>query len=449
MHNTLTRETVNSERHGTERSGSVDGEQFQREDIQRTMAAQFNEPLDLEAALDRIRGQIPVPSDIEHVPLREAVGRILAEPLRSPLALPPFDNSAMDGYAISAPVDADLHNQTFRLIGTSAAGHPFDGHVSEGECVRIFTGAATPLGTTRVVLQEDVTAGEGTITISGHPDPRSNIRPQGHDLERGTVLDEAGTRINGFRIGRYAASGFAEVPVFPAPKIGVFSTGDELLPPGTPVADLPPGAIYESNRHALMALMADLPVSIVDLGNLPDEPAAVVSALSGAGESCDVVITSGGVSVGDHDHVKRSVEQLGELDFWRLNLKPGKPLAFGRLGNARFFGLPGNPVSTIVTWLLIARPAVLALCGATDRPPLRLTAELTSALQHTPGRTEYQRGRYAAASNGSSIQVSVTGHQASNRLSSFADANCLIEVPKTSADLPAGQLVQILPLMEL
>ncbi len=416
------------------------------------MSNHSNEPLDLDVALSRIRAQILPRTDarmeVEVVALEEALGRVLAEPVHTPLALPPFDNSAMDGYALAEAPEIDVSGRTFKVIGTSAAGHPFDGSVEPGECVRVFTGAATPAGCRRVVLQEDTDAHGDEMRITGSPDPRSNIRPTGHDVEAGTLLDPEGTCIDGFRIGRYAASGISRVPVFCRPRVGLFSTGDELCDLDVPPEALPAGAIYESNRHALMALMNDLPVEIEDFGNLRDDPEAIRDALASAAGRCDVIITSGGVSVGDHDHVKGIVEELGALDFWRLNLKPGKPLAFGNIGEAAFFGLPGNPVSTIITWLLIARPAVLTLCGATPRIPVRLTARLSSEVAHTPGRAEYQRGHFRGMEDGT-IEVSITGHQASNRLSSFAEANCLVEVPKERADLKPGEPVQILPLSEL
>ncbi len=411
------------------------------------MRQQFNQPLDLDVALERICAQMQPTSRVEQVPLAAALGRVLATPVTSPIALPPFDNSAMDGYAVSDTPEDDLKQRRYTLIGTSAAGHPFDGEVREGQCVRIFTGAAIPAGARRVVLQEDTDADGTIITVSGAPDPRSNIRPQGHDVVEGELLDEAGTQVDAFRVGRYAASGVAQVQVHEQPVVGIFSTGDELMP--LEARELPPGAIYESNRHALAALLDTLPVQVRDLGNLLDSPEAVRDAIKAASQTCDVVITSGGVSVGEHDHVKGAVEQLGTLDFWRLNLKPGKPLAFGRVGDAWFFGLPGNPVSTIVTWLLIAKPAIMNLCGANLSPKVRLTARLTSPLHHSPGRAEYQRGFYRASEEGPTLDVEVNGHQASNRLTSFASANCLIEVPSECGDVEAGQLVQIIPLASL
>ncbi len=406
-------------------------------------------PLDLEQAAQRIRARIQPVQRVEQATLLDALGRVLAEPLHSPIDLPPFDNSAMDGYAVCTPVEQDVKGSQFRRIGVSAAGHPFTGSIRPGECVRIFTGAATPAGTQRILLQEDCDAQGDTVVVSGTPEPRSNIRSRGNDLTAGSLLDPAGVRVNAFRVGRYAASGIDKLTVFARPTVGVFSTGDELAPIGTPAQALPPGSIYESNRHALMALMAGLPVIVEDLGSLPDDPAAIRSALVNAARRCDVIVTSGGVSVGDHDHVKAVVESLGSLDFWRLNLKPGKPLAFGRLNDALFFGLPGNPVSTIITWLLIAQPAVLALCGAQVEPPARLHARLTCQVRHSPGRTEYQRGRYDVAAQSDGLAVDICGDQASNRLSSFDGANCLVEIPADAGDLPTGSRVQILPLHAL
>ena len=408
------------------------------------MSAHSNQPLPLDEALARICAQMGPTGASDTVELGQSLGRVLADSVSAAVALPPFDASAMDGYAVAAAPDTDIRGQTFDVIGESAAGHPCVESVTGNSCVRIFTGAPVPPGCQRVVLQEDCERRGEQILISGSPDPRTNIRPLGDDLPAGAPLDEPGALIDAVRIGRYAAAGVHRLSVHPEPTVGVFATGDELVEPSTPTDELPPGAIYESNRHALIALLDALPVRVQDLGCLRDDPAAVRAALRTASETCDVIITSGGVSVGDYDVVRQEVEALGTLDFWRLNLKPGKPLAFGQIDGCWFFGLPGNPVSTLVTWLLIAKPAVMNLCGAPPASPPRLHATLGAPLAHSPGRAEYQRGRFAVS--GDQIEVVVNGAHGSNRLSTFDGANCLIELHERTGNLEAGQTVPIIPL---
>lgn len=403
-----------------------------------------NDPLDLNEALDRLRTMIVAPPRLERVPLQAAIGRVSPMDIHARFASPPFAGSAMDGYALSVAPDADVRGQRYRVIGESAAGRPFAGDVGPGECVRIFTGAATPATARRVILQEDCSRDGDLILIDGSPDARSNIRPAGHDIETGERLVAAGRILSAVDLGRLATDGRAEIEVCRRPRVGVFSTGDELVDPGAD-GPLPWGCIYESNRQTLLALLASLPVERTDLGNLPDTAEATRQALREAAATQDFILTSGGVSVGDHDHVKAAVEALGSLHFWKLNLKPGKPLAFGRIGNAWFCGLPGNPVSAIVTWMLVARPAVLAACGATGTEPLRIPARLDTAVEHKPGRAEYQRGLIAWNGIDDLPRVSIHGDQSSNRLSTFQNANCLVEIPKEAGDLAAGSRVAVLP----
>ncbi|MCP5181027.1 MAG: molybdopterin molybdotransferase MoeA [Pseudomonadales bacterium] len=408
-----------------------------------------NQAIDLNAALARIASDVAPMVDTERVPLGAAQGRILAEALRATHPAPPFPSSAMDGYALPAPVSADLSGTRWRISGESAAGHPWTGAARDGECIRILTGAAVPDGFTRVVLQEDTRRDGDVILISGQPDPRSNIRPVGHDVQAGEPLMPQRQRLGALEIGRLASDGVREVSVYRRPRIGVFSTGDELVDAATTGADLPYGCIYESNRATLLALLKHLPVAVTDLGNLPDDAQTTRRELDVAARSHDLLLTSGGVSVGDHDHVRNVVEALGYVAFWKLNLKPGKPLAFGRVGNSWFCGLPGNPVSTIVTWLLIARPLVLHLCGQPGSEPVRLPATLATPAEHHAGRTEYQRGCFSWRPGQPLPVVSILGDQSSNRLATFQGANCLVEIPAAVHDLPAGAPVTLLPLAGL
>lgn len=403
----------------------------------------------MNVALQRIAAQIQPQERVERLPIREANGRILAvdETARHPS--PPFASSAMDGYALPVAPSSDVRGSRWKIVGESAAGKPWPGHLREGECVRILTGAVVPSGSARIVLQEDCTTRGEHLVVSGDPEPRDHIRPIGHDVTMGEPLVAAGTRLTAFDIGRLAGDGRRTVQVLSRVSVGVFSTGDELVEADDAKTPLPAGHIYESNRTTLLSMLQGLPVIAHDLGNLPDGAVETQAALSHASREHDFLLTSGGVSVGDHDHVRQALETLGTLSFWKLNLKPGKPLAFGRIGRAWFCGLPGNPVSTIVTWLLIAKPALLRACGARPEPPLRLPAILQSPVSHKPGRTEYQRGFLSLPDNERLPVVRIRGDQSSNRLTTFQDANCLVEIPAASGDLPTGHHVTVLLLSSL
>jgi molybdopterin molybdotransferase len=334
------------------------------------------------------------------------------------------------------------------------AGHPFTQTIEPGQCARIFTGAVVPPGADLILLQEQlaekVTAPDGTLTVRFEPHDldENYIRPIGNDVGLDQVLAKEGDLLTPLMLGSLAAAGVNNVLVYARVTVGVFSSGDELKDPSTPPNQLRLGEIYDSNAFTLANLLNHLPVKVVRLGRLPDDPAVVRQALADGANSCDMLITSGGVSVGDADFIGATIADLGHLAFWRLNLKPGKPLAFGNIGNCWIFGLPGNPVSTIVTCLLLVLPSLKRLCGTMPKPLLRIPATLASPLVHRPGRAEYQRGIYTN-DDGSGLRVVHTGDQGSNRLSTFAGANCLIEVPKHSGDLPSGAQVNILPLSEL
>jgi len=394
--------------------------------------------------LQRLYDALPRNDNHERVLLRESYGRGLATDVAAPLDLPPFNASAMDGYALQSRDYLSRPEQAFQLLGESMAGHPFNGRVTTGSCVRVFTGAKVPDGADQVLLQEEVAEDNGaTVQFKPHQPGESYVRPIGHDVRSGTLLARRGEVLQGFNLGTLAAGGVADVAVFARPRVGVFSTGDELVDAGTPPAQLKEGQIYDSNRFAVLNLLRNVPCEALDLGRLPDDAQRVRRAFVQASEQCDLLITSGGVSVGDADFITATIAELGELAFWRLNLKPGKPLAFGRIGRCFVFGLPGNPVSTIVTLLLLAIPAIYHCAGASPRAPLRVPARLATSLAHTPGRTEFQRGMARQGAQG--LEVQVTGDQSSNRMSTFCDANCLIAVPKEAGDLQPGQQVEVLP----
>ncbi len=381
--------------------------------------------------------------DTQTVALADAVGRIVAAEVVAPVSLPPFRASAMDGYALRKDDLAQHPDGSFRVVGESLAGHPFAGHVDNMECVRVFTGALVPDDCDQVCLQEQTEVLKDSVRFNGPIPGQSYIRGIGHDIVAGTCLSEPGHQLNAFDTGHLAAAGITDVLVYRKIRVGVFSTGDELVEPGTAPELLKAGQIYDSNRFTVVSLLASAPCDVTNYGALADSPAAVENALKQASQACDVLITSGGVSVGDADFVTSTIASLGSLGFWRLNLKPGKPLAFGQIDDCYLFGLPGNPVSTIVTLLMVALPAITFIAGHPPEAPLAVNATLTSAISHEPGRMEFQRGIYTTHAAG--LEVTVTGDQSSNRLSTFMGANCFIEVPKTSGNLTVGSTVRVLP----
>lgn len=410
--------------------------------------------MDLEEARDALFAQLVPHSASECISLTQAQGRIAAEAVRAQLPLPPFPASAMDGYALRQK-DTSNH-ETFQVVGQSLAGHPYLGSIHAGECARIFTGAVVPDGADLIVLQEQVAElttdqnGEKNVRFMPHEADEDYIRPVGNDVELGQQMTQPGDRLSPLLLGALAAAGVSELNVYQRPKVGIFSSGDELRNPGTPPEALALGQIYDSNSFTLASLLRHLPIDLITLDRLPDDPDAVEEALAEASRRCDMLITSGGVSVGDADFIGATIARLGELSFWRLNLKPGKPLAFGNIGDCWVFGLPGNPVSTIVTCLLLVMPSLHVLCGTVPKPLLRIPATLASPVSHHPGRAEYQRGIYSQnASSGSGLSVKHTGDQGSNRLSTFSGANCLIEIPEDSGDLAVGAGVNILLLSDL
>lgn len=374
--------------------------------------------------------------DTEVIPLTESKGRVVASTVDAPMDLPPFDASAMDGYALHAN---DLNQDgELAVVGESRAGHVCQDPVAPGTAIRIFTGAPIPRGTSAVVIQEDVERHGDQIRFRASLEIGENIRSRGHDIAKTQLLAKGGDRLDAYKISWLAACGVTNVTAVRRIRVALFSTGDELIDPGTPLG---PGQIYDANRTALRELVSERPVEVLDLGALPDNPQAINRALETAVETADVVVTSGGVSVGDADYVKDVVAQAGSLDFWKIALKPGKPLAVGRVGKALFFGLPGNPVSTIITYLLFVAPTIDRLCGMPDSTPYRLPAILQGTIEHHRGRREYVRGIFGT--NGDRVTVSPTGDQSSNRLATFANANCLIVVPEQTDDIKAGSIVDI------
>ena len=346
----------------------------------------------------------------------------------------------MDGYALLSTSLQGKPPYNMTLIGESLAGHPYQGTMGPGQCIRITTGAEVPEITDTVVIQENCVLNGNRILINDAAPPGQNIRRRGHDVGQGGVIIAKGKRLNPFDIGWLAACGITNVRCTAKPRVAVFSTGDELKKPGE---NLIGGQIYDANRYTLLALLSLLPVQVTDLGILPDEFNSIRSAMKQAAVEHDLLLTSGGVSVGDADFVRDVVQEIGRIDLWRLNLKPGKPLAFGNIDRALFLGLPGNPVSTIVTYLLIGQPLLLQLAGAQARSSQSYVALLSTPISHNPGREEYQRG-IISQKNGTNW-VSVSGDQSSNRLATFSNADCLIRVGKDAGNLEQGEEVEVLP----
>ncbi|ALX12568.1 molybdenum cofactor biosynthesis protein MoaA [Burkholderia cepacia JBK9] len=395
-----------------------------------------------------------VPVDAcDTVTLRDALDRVLAADVNAPFDIPAYDNSAMDGYAFdgSATHASPQGDVALTVAGTAFAGHPFDGVTAAGACVRIMTGAPMPAGCDTVIPQERVRVDGNTIRFAAHDVARgANCRKAGEDLARGACALAAGRILRPSDLGLLASFGCTDVTVRRRVRVAVFSTGDELREPGEPLGR---GTLYDSNRGMLIAMLERLHVDAIDLGIVRDDPAALEAALRDAvAAQADAVITSGGVSVGEADFTRDVVATLGDVTFASLALRPGRPLACGTLaraaggaGHALFFGLPGNPVASAVTFYAIVRPALLTLAGAPTPPPAMYTALSTHALKTRPGRTEYLRGIATRAADGR-WHVTPAGSQSSASLSGLAAANCFIVLGHDTAAVDAGTPVDILPL---
>lgn len=396
----------------------------------------------LDEALERIRAGIVPLEGFETVATRAALDRILHEPIRSTVNVPAHTNSAMDGYALAGAQLPAEGERAFKVVGTAWAGRPYHGATGDGECVRIMTGAPVPPATDTVVMQEQVRReGDQAIIGSGHRHGQ-NVRPAGEDLKAGDVALEPGQRLRPAHLGLIASLGVSEVRVKRRPRVAFFSTGDELASIGEPLGD---GQIYDSNRYTLYGMLRRLDVDIIDLGVVRDRREDLEQAFHVAAAQADVIITSGGVSVGEADFVTETIERLGEVDFWTVAIKPGRPIAFGQVGGAWFFGLPGNPVSAMVTFYQLVQPALRQLMGlAAPEVPIYVRAVCDSRIKKKPGRREFQRGTLSRDADGR-YRVSTTGHQGSGVLRSMAIANCLIVLPEDAGTVEAGGEVDVQP----
>jgi molybdopterin molybdotransferase len=374
----------------------------------------------------------------EIVSIRESLGRVLAADILSPANVPNYDNSAMDGYAFNA---ADIDNSTeLKVIGSAFAGKAFVGSIQSGECVRIMTGGMMPKGADTVIMQERVNVEGDLIRLSEAPKPKANVRYTGEDLQLGKAVLPTGHMMRAADLGLIASLGIGEVSVFRRLKVAFFSTGDELASIGKPLQE---GQVYDSNRYTLYGMLNRLGVEVIDMGAIADDPELLEKTLLSASKQADVVITSGGVSVGEADYMKQLLAKHGQVMFWKIAMKPGRPLAYGKIGTAHYFGLPGNPVAVMVTFYQFVREAMLVLMGKNNPAPLpTFNVICTENIKKQTGRTEFQRGILFADGDGI-WKVKPTGAQGSAILSSMSLANCFIVLDESVGNLDAGALVQV------
>ncbi len=398
--------------------------------------------LRLDEARERIIANIVPVTEREVVGLRDALGRVLASTVHSSVDVPAHRSSAMDGYALAGRDLPSSGAATFELVGTSLAGRPYAGEVGRGQCVRIMTGATVPEATDTVVMQEQARADGGRVVIDAGHRAGQHVRPIGEDIRRGAVALGAGTLLRPAQLGLLAAVGVGQVPVLRRIRVATFSTGDELRPVGEPLAF---GQIYDSNRHSLYGMLARLGLEVIDLGVVPDTREDTIRAFESAATRADAIVSSGGVSVGEADYVTETLERHGRIGFWKVAIKPGKPIAFGRYGPAYFFGLPGNPVAVMVTFYQLVQPALLALMGAVNPdPPILVRATCETRLRKAPGRMEFQRGVLERQPSGT-YTVRSSGHQGSGVLHSMSEANCFIVLPLEAGHVEPGTQVEVQP----
>ena len=398
-----------------------------------------NRALSAAEARERMVAAVAPIAGQEFVPLRSALGRILAAGVVAPHDVPAHDNSAMDGYAIRCESLSAAEETRLTVVGSAFAGNAFSGQVGKGQAVRIMTGAVLPAGADTVVVQEVTRVEDGAVYVPAGQKQGQNTRRAGEDLARGAIAMPAGKRIGPAELGLLASLGIVEVNVRRRLRVAFFSTGDELASLGQPLA---PGQIYDSNRYTLHGLLSRLGAEIIDMGVVPDRPEALEAALGEAAQVADAIITSGGVSVGEADFVRDVLARLGEVNFWKLNIKPGRPMAFGKIGKAWLFGLPGNPVAVMVSYTQFALDALLRLSGldpVPERPLLAVTA--ANAIKKQAGRREYLRGIVVAVDG--RWQVKTTGNQGSGVLRSMSEANCFVVLPEDCAGVQAGDSVQV------
>ena len=396
------------------------------------------------AALAEIQARVTPVVGTEEVPFAAAVGRILARDIIATMDLPPHANSAVDGYAVA---HADLmpdRETVLPVTGRAAAGHPLGRPARRGEAIRIFTGAPMPDGTDTVMMQEDCAIEGQQVRLKPGIRKGANRRHAGEDIARGETALAAGLRLRAPELGLAAALGHSELSVFTSLRVALLSTGDEVREPG---ALLPPGAIYDSNRAMLAALLTGLGCAVTDFGIRPDRELALTDTLAAASRDHDLIVTSGGVSTGEEDHVKAAIERLGTLHFWRLAIKPGRPVALGRVGGVPLIGLPGNPVAVIVTFVVLARPLILQLAGAAPSSPRLFPVRAGFAYRKKPGRREYVRATLRR--EGDAVVAVKYPHDGAGILSSIVRSDGLVIVHEASSEIAVGHIVDFLPFSEV
>ena len=397
--------------------------------------------LPVETARRVIRELVAPITANERVAVRASLGRVLGEDIVSNIDVPAHDNSAMDGFAVRGADLLQDGETRLREVGSAYAGRVFGGVVGPGECVRVMTGAVMPAGTDTVVIQEVVRLEGDRVIVPPGQTIGQNRRLAGEDLARGRVVLAAGRPVRPAELGLIASLGIAEVTVRRRPRVAFFSTGDELASVGQPLRE---GEVYDSNRYTLFGMLSRLGVELLDMGVVRDDPAALERAFREAADAADAIVSSGGVSVGEADFTRELLGRLGEVVFWKIAMRPGRPMAVGRIGEAYFFGLPGNPVAVMVTFYGFVRDALCALAGRTDDftlPTLRVPC--ATALRKKPGRTEFQRGILSRDADGA-WSVRLTGQQGSGVLRSMSEANCLIVLEHERGEVKAGEPVSVL-----
>ncbi|HGF7510791.1 bifunctional molybdopterin-guanine dinucleotide biosynthesis adaptor protein MobB/molybdopterin molybdotransferase MoeA [Vibrio cholerae] len=396
--------------------------------------------LSVEQGREKILSLISPLAETESVAIQECYQRVLAREVSSPINVPAYRNSAMDGYALRSD---DLERDSYRVVAEVLAGSHYPKTVELGEVVKIMTGAPMPLGADTVVMREQAMQNGELVSFAGVKiKAGQNVRQAGEDLAQGQAVFHSGQRLLSPEMGMLASLGFAHADVFRSLKVAIFSTGDEVQAPG---GDIEPNSIFDSNRFTLTGLLKQLGCQVIDLGIIEDDEAKMMQVLEQAAKQADVVITSGGVSVGDADFIKSALEKLGHIDFWRINMRPGRPLAFGQIAGKPFFGLPGNPVAVMVSFINFVEPALRKMQGEQGWQPLKVNAIALQDLRSRQGRTEFSRGVYAFNAQGQ-LTVRTTGKQGSGILRSMSEANCLIEIAPAIDTVKVGESVTIIPL---
>ncbi len=401
----------------------------------------YDSSISMSAALQIIDNEIMPIHGSQTVSLREALGRVLAETVISPMNVPAHRNSAMDGYALSGSELPAEGSAELKITGTAFAGKPFSGSPGPGECIRIMTGAKMPEGTDTVVIQEHAERLGDSLRIGNNHKAGQNVRQAGEDIASGSPVLEPGRSIGPAQLGLLASLGIPEVPVRRRPRVAFFSSGDEIRSIGEPLGE---GEIYDSNRYTLYGMLREQGVELLDMGVIPDREESITQALKEAAAEADLILTSGGVSVGEADYIAAALKNLGTVHFSKVAIKPGRPLTFGHISGSPFFGLPGNPVAVMITFLQFVRPAIKRMMGEESVITPTFQVRSLSGLRKAPGRSEIQRGMLQQEPDGEWV-VRSTGRQGSGVLSSMSDGNCFILLADQSAGVQPGDRVMVQP----